>query len=139
HGRRRADSLGAAAGARCAPGGDRRRTGGDPHDPPRHDLARGLRARGSPGVGSGARASAGVDRRARRVALDESGTGPALVYLLSLCKGASSSWWRRSSSEIAASSSFDIRFLMASIGLTTKKKTAAAIATNVITAVMNEP
>ena len=56
-----------------------------------------------------------------------------------LRSAASSSWWRRSSSEIVASSSLVIRFLIASIGLTTKKNTAAAIATNVITAVMNEP
>ena len=34
---------------------------------------------------------------------------------------------------------FVIRFLIASIGLTTKKNTAAAIDTNVITAVRNEP
>jgi len=51
---------------------------------------------------------------------------------------ASSSWWRRSSSEISSSAGFR-RDTIASIGLTMKKKTAAAIATKLITSVMKAP
>ena len=40
------DPLGPAARARRPPGGDLRRVGRDAHDPPRHELTRGLRPRG---------------------------------------------------------------------------------------------
>ena len=66
---RRADPLGAAAGARRAPGGDPRRDGGDADDPPRHDLARGVRAGRPARAGEARHASARRHGRARRAAL----------------------------------------------------------------------
>jgi hypothetical protein len=51
-----------------------------------------------------------------------------------------SSWWRRSSSLGPASSAgLPNRLLIASTGLTMKKKTAAAIETKLIAEVMNAP
>jgi hypothetical protein len=52
---------------------------------------------------------------------------------------ASSSWCRRSSSGIPSSAGDRYRFSNAFTGFTTKKKTAAAIATNWMTIVMNAP
>ena len=54
-------------------------------------------------------------------------------------RAARSSWWRRSSSVISSASGFRTRDMIASTGRTTKKKIAAAVATNVITSVMKAP
>ena len=54
-------------------------------------------------------------------------------------RAARSSWWRRSSSVISSASGFRTRDMIASTGRTTKKKIAAAIATNVITSVRKAP
>ena len=60
-----ADPLGAAARARRAPGGDPRRAGRDADDPPRHDLARGVRPRRAARARARPRAAAGPDGRPR--------------------------------------------------------------------------
>ena len=65
-GRRRPDPLGQAPGPRRPSGGAVRRAGGDAHDPPRHDLARGVRAGRAAGDRRRADASARPDGRARR-------------------------------------------------------------------------
>ena len=54
------DPLGAASRPRGAPGGAPRRAGGDADDPPRHDLARGLRPRRAARDRGGARAAPGL-------------------------------------------------------------------------------
>ena len=64
-----ADPLGAPPRPRRAPGGHLRRTGGDAHDPARHDLARGVRPRRPARPRAGSRAPAGPDGRPRRPAV----------------------------------------------------------------------
>ena len=56
-------------GPRRAPGGRLRRPGGDPHDPARHDLPRGVRAGRAARARAGARPSAGPHGRPRRAAM----------------------------------------------------------------------
>ena len=59
----------AAAGPRRASGGDLRRAGPDVDDPPRHDLARGVRARRAARARAAPVAAGRPDRRARRAAV----------------------------------------------------------------------
>ena len=64
-GRRRRDPLRAPSRPRGAPGGAPRWPGGDADDPPRHDVARGVRAWRAPSGGGRAGSPARPDRRSR--------------------------------------------------------------------------
>ena len=88
---RDADPLRQAAGARRAPGGDLRRPGTDADDPPRHDLARGVRAGRPARAGQGPRAPGGAHGRPRRTLCSgprrpaRTGLPPPQWWLASLC------------------------------------------------------